>query len=764
MRASLALASILAVPAAALAQPTTTEYQVRPGDTCRGIAARFYGDADEYVRIHELNPELGPMPHHLEPGLRLRLERPEPPAELAVVYRRVERRDPAASTFEAARAGQPLDRGTQVRTHDESSATIRFSDRAEVEIRERTLVIVYGGERRLAQRPVTRAELESGALRSRLGELAGRRPLEIETPSALASLDGDAVVSVGEDGSSRVANHGRREATVEAGGTTMRLPAGTGTVVQRGEAPSRPRRLLPAPGWRADRSGPVIGFYGRGAVLSGGWEPVDGAERYRVEIARRPNGDELLTTLELGGRARRFEAGGLPEGTVYVSVASIDATGLEGQRSPWRAFGVRLARLVEPGGTTAALGEGAPSVWPGTWLVAPRGMTCGVEGGELSGIVTLRERGRAVLTCRDHLDNESSPLEVDVVDVVVRTTVGSLSRDRSTEVRFDLAAPHLLPGNVLVVGVPEGFRVDRPRTEDGDLVVDVWAGPNAPGEVELEVAVASGAERIVLGSITLPVRDPAGTSTPSPAPPHDLPSTLAPRPVQSAFGDVMWPSVLSLRDERQGGFGAWIYVAPFDAGGGDPQLRIGAGARAQLPGLPLRLSFASQLDLLARPEAPGRRGDADLHASFGASLLDERELGLAIDVGAWFPTRPEPESLGRVRLTPSVEGSVRPVDWLALRTRQGALVDAAAQGARLWAWALGVDVSPLPWLAVGVELDASIGSFADREGAALGVGGGFEMRLGLFELAVGARFGLTDEARALMGEWSAVLSVRVHAR
>ncbi len=102
--------------------------------------------------------------------------------------------------------------------------------------------------------------------------------------------------------------------------------------------------------------------------------------------------------------------------------------------------------------------------------------------------------------------------------------------------------------------------------------------------------------------------------------------------------------------------------------------------------------------------------------------------------------------------------------WLALRTRPGASVDAAGEGARLWAWAFGVDWAPLEWLAIGVELDASIGTFADREGAALGLGGGVEMRWGLFEIAAGARFGLTDEAQALLGEWSAVLSVRVHAR
>lgn len=759
----------LVVALLAAARPASAqelfEYTVRPGDSCRGIATRVYGDGDAYPRIHEHNPGLGPMPHHLEPGTVLRLPRPEPPAHLMSVQRRVERRVPEASTFAPARAGQPLPRGTQVRTHDASSAEITFEDRAHVQVRERTLVIIYGGRRRLASRPVTRAELESGALRSRLGELAGRRPLEVETPSSRGRLDGDAVVSVEEDGTSRFANHGRRPATVEAGGATVELPAGTGTVVRRGERPSRPRRLLPAPRWRAEATGPVIGFVGRGATLRGGFDPVRGADRYRVEISRQPDGEELLTTLELGGEARQFEASELPEGTIYVSVASIDPAGLEGRRSPWRAFTVRLARLVEPGGTAAVADAVAPRVWPGTWLVAPRGLDCALGDGEVSGIVTLGEAGRQTIRCRDRAGH-ASELAVEVLDVAIRTEVGALLRDRSTEVRVDLAAPHVPPANVLVVEAPDGFRVDRPRTVDGDLVVDVWASPTAPDEASLDVSVAAGSERIALGTLVLPVREPSsrdlvvGGDLVRPEPDRPAPPP-PPRPVHGGLGDLAWPSALGLRDERRGGFGAWIFAMPAQAPGDEPQLRMGVGARAQLPEVPIRLTFASQLDALARPTPVGRRGDADIYGGVGLRLLDEGEWGAAIDLSAFFPTRGEPESLGRVRLAPSVAGSWRPIEELALRTRQGALVDATDDGARLWAWALGLDLAPFEWLAIGAEVDAAVGRFADRDGAAIGIGGGVEGRWELFEAALSARFGVSDEARALWGDWSFALTLRL---
>lgn len=730
------------------------EVTVRPGETCRALAERIYGDADAYPRIHELNPHLGPMPHHLEAGAVLRVPRPEPPARLAHVERLVERRPPAAPGFTEARAGHPLPRGTQVRTHDASSATIRFADRAEVQVRERTLVIVWGGERRLSQRPVTRAELESGALRSRLDELAGGPPLEVETPSARASLGGDGVVSVEEDGSSRVANHGRRAATVEAGGERVTLPPGTGAVVAQGERPSRPRPLLAAPRWRADRVGPVLGFVGRGATLSGGWDPVEGAARYRVEIARRPDGGELLTALEFGGEASRFEASGLPEGTVYVSVATIDRAGLEGRRSPWRAFGVRLARLVEPGGTFASTEDAIPRVWPGTWLVAPRGMECALGEEPPSGIVTLREAGQHTLRCED------GELAVEVLPIAIRTATGALVRDRVTPVAIEVVAARVPPARLTVVTAPEGFRVESVRAGALGPIALVWASPDAPAQATLEVAVAAGAERVVLGALLLPVRDPAGTAAATePPPPRARP---APRPAQALFGDVAWPSILGLRDERRAGFGAAVWASVTEAPG-DPQLRLGAAARAQLPEVPIRLGFASQVDVLGPAElSPERRGSADLLGSVGALLFDEGALGLAIELSAWFPTRPEPESLGRVRLAPSLEGSWRPIDELALRTRQGALLDAVGDGARLWAFALGLDVAPTEWLALGAELDGAIGGFADGAGgAALTLGGAAEARAGLFEIALGARFGLTDEARARHGAWSAALSVRL---
>ena len=65
--APLSALPLLLAPGLARAQ-ALTDYTVRPGDTCRAIARRTYGDADGLARLHANNPQLGPTPHRLVPG------------------------------------------------------------------------------------------------------------------------------------------------------------------------------------------------------------------------------------------------------------------------------------------------------------------------------------------------------------------------------------------------------------------------------------------------------------------------------------------------------------------------------------------------------------------------------------------------------------------------------------------------------------------------------------------------------------------------
>lgn len=764
---ALALALAALLPARAHAQHDTASVTVvvGEGDTCEAIAERLYGEGPAgLAALHEANPELGPLPHHLVPGTILR---GPAPASIVSTERVVERRAPSAASFEPAHAGDALARGTQVRTAEASSVDLAFQDGAHVVVRERTLVIVYGGRRRLVERTITHAELERGALRSRLGELASGR-VEVATAGAVASLSGEGVVSVEDDGTSRLVNHGTREAAITAEGERVVVPPDSGVVVRRGEHPSRPRRLLPAPRWLADRRGVVVGFVGAGASLRGGFVPVAHAAGYRVEIARDARGADLVQALALDASATAFEAQGIVDPVVYVSVASLDAEGLEGRRSPWRAFSVRLARLVSPGGVDAEIpAEGAPRVLPGTWVVAPPGLECRIGEDAPASIVTLEQPGDPGLSCADVAGlGEPAPLAVEVARPSV-TLTGTLVRDRSALVSLVLAGEPLPPAHVLVLRGPEGFVLGRLHARGDVLEAEVATPADAASAAELTVSMSVGSSYVDLATVTLPVEAPPALASEPPPPPRA--SVAAPRPpraphaVQSALGDLPWPSMLALRDERRGGLGAWIVGAVAEAEG-DPQVRLGGGASAEIPDVPLRFSLATAGDALHATQPVDRRGSLDLLFGIGALVHDDGLLSIAIDASAFLPTRAEPDGIGRVRLAPSVELGVRPDPWITLRTRQGALLDAATSGALLWAGALGADLTPDPALAFGVELDAAAGHFTTHDGAALALVLGAEARISGVEIGLASRIALDDDAVAAQGAWSFVLSLRFFSR
>ena len=71
MRRALFTLPLITLAASASAQEKP-DYTVVAGDTCEGVAKKVYGDPKRYDLLHEANPELGPMPHHLKAGMVLR--------------------------------------------------------------------------------------------------------------------------------------------------------------------------------------------------------------------------------------------------------------------------------------------------------------------------------------------------------------------------------------------------------------------------------------------------------------------------------------------------------------------------------------------------------------------------------------------------------------------------------------------------------------------------------------------------------------------
>ncbi len=764
------------------------EHRVRRGETCGQIARRAYGNSRRYDLIHEANPELGPMPHHLRAGQTLRLPVVEvdagADATVTATRREVQHQRPNEPDFHRSRVGQDLDQGWRLSTGERSGAELAFRHSAVASVRASTLVIIYGGGARRVRREGNRAVLRRGSMLSRLSGLSGREPLEVETPSALATLrEGESQVDVDESGETRVSVHDGQAATVTTpeGGGAVQVRPGMGTTVTPGSPPRRPRPLPRAPRWEP---GPrdFVGLLRHGGTVRGRWAAAPNALRYRVEIARRRDGRELVIATDVPATVHELEFHRLPPGTYYARVSTIDADNFEGR--PGRPVELRVvaADLVVPGTSTPQTaredgvlgldeldgwldGMGASEIdFEANDSVAPRvpqyaglrfhdGVRCRMgEGGDPVTELRLVDTGPFAVTCF----REEEPiggLALEVVATAARLldadgqTVEELAR-ATTAVRIELTPP-LDDVRGLTVLAPDGVTVSEVTSHpDGGLQAHITAGEGSPARAVLQIVTAD-ASRLPLAEAQVGI-EPAVADAPVEPPPSVEPDAAAsdPHGLPEAFGLSAFPGFVGLRDERRSGSGmhlAMTTVAMAD-GESDAQLRLTGGARAELLDGLLRLDVAVPLDLVSSGQpvtrVGARGGSRDAYFAASSRVLNQDGLGLALEAGVWTPTAGA-EGLDRARLMLAADFSYRFLDdRLAVRTRQAGIFDLVDDPALLWASAYGFDVWIAGPLSAGAEFDLLVGTDDMGSVAAAAVGGGMALDFGAVALSASGRFGL----------------------
>ncbi|MCX4246659.1 FecR domain-containing protein [Paraliomyxa miuraensis] len=538
MLASFAAAHLLAA-APAPQEIETIEYRIKKGDTCSGLARTFYGDPQRHDVIHQYNRWLGAqLPHHLEEGQVLVLPKSLPPAlpdaEVTAAQRKVEARAPDTADWSSARPGLDLYRGWRVNTHERASAEITFRDDSRIEMRENTLVIIYGGSEAKARRETSEATLDRGALRSRLGAYTGKseRALTVTTPSAVAEFEGGAsLVTVDDGGTSRVANHGEGKAAVRSSGgksrAKVKVKPKMGSKVAKGKAPSKPKPLPPTPAWIERGATKFVAAADHGGTIQGEWGAIAGAASYRVEVALRPDGRELLAAQTVPASVQRFEVRGLPPGDYYVSVAAVDDDAFESAPSERLRLSLVSVGLRAPGNAPLpeAAGEDAdvqapPRVLRGTRLDVPRELRCRVDGGEPSRAPVLDEVGTSLIDCLTPSDQPVPGFAVTVVDVKVAAVAQAqvATRGQTTFAAFSIDADAPLPQR-LWVEAPEGVLVGVPTPKDPTPAegtrqwqVRVHADQGAPRAATLRIMADASGEPVALGELTLTVDDPPPTA------------------------------------------------------------------------------------------------------------------------------------------------------------------------------------------------------------------------------------------------------------
>ena len=315
------------------------EVTVQQGDTCAAIATRLYKDSARVDLIHEHNP-MGPPPHALVAGTKLKVPpcvpkavttppaaAQGPDARLTWWRNKVDLLTPQPAP---ASRDAPLARGNKVLTAERSSAEVTFRDESMLFLGERTMVIVLGATHaQNARIEPSETTLVSGALRSKLGALAGRPT--VKTDSASVALAPESQVSVDDKKTTRLAVY-KGEGSITAQKKTEKVPTAFGSKAEAGKAPTKPAPLPAAPLWKialrptiltAADSATLRAEYERGAT---GPAPAT----WRVAVARDADFHELVVDKVVPASVTELEVERATDGTYHVRVSAIDADGFEG--------------------------------------------------------------------------------------------------------------------------------------------------------------------------------------------------------------------------------------------------------------------------------------------------------------------------------------------------------------------------------------------------------------------------------------------------
>lgn len=394
-------AAVLATATTAAAQvnipPEGVRHTVRAGETCLAIAQRYYGDRAHIGRLHEGNPALGAIPHHLRPGqvllvLPLGSRAADPDARLSFLRNLVSAFTPDEH---AGRRDEPLHRGHRVGTQALSSAEVTFRDESRVQMESHTLVVILGDDRG-AVAPRAEASdttLVRGTLRAHLAELLGAATPPaatggaqgLATPAGRVQVDaGTAMVSVDAQRTTRLAVH-RGRSRITAQRRTVAVPEGYGSRADVGRAPTPPRPLPAPPTWGSAPPSVLFAPGGHG-LLSARFAQAPGAStpaaRWRVQVARDARFNDLVVDETVDRSVDRLESRDLAAGDYFVRVAGIDGDQFEGIAT--EALAVHVVDAAPP----PAAGEGAVDYTP------PAGVFCAVDQGTFGDAVRF-DRARA---------------------------------------------------------------------------------------------------------------------------------------------------------------------------------------------------------------------------------------------------------------------------------------------------------------------------------------------------------------------------------
>jgi len=276
-------------------------------------------------------PSVG-LPEDDEPGEALT-------AVLSRTRRSVKDKPASAIAWRSAREGIRLENGHAVQTFERSTAVISFTEGSELRLGENSLVVLKswkqssrGGRRRAS------LIVLDGTLQGKVA-VPGDEALDLEILAATGASRIETTTAPGEstefrlqmndDGSSTVSLYeGAMEVATPEG--RLRLDENRSVTLTREGGIGAPQALPSAPQLDAPRPGALFSYRTLPPPVQFRWQPVQGAQGYRLWIARDAGFVDLVH--EARPVEPAFQHGNLKAGDYYWKVSAL-REGLEGPAS-----------------------------------------------------------------------------------------------------------------------------------------------------------------------------------------------------------------------------------------------------------------------------------------------------------------------------------------------------------------------------------------------------------------------------------------------
>ncbi|MGF6774231.1 hypothetical protein P3T18_006746 [Paraburkholderia sp. GAS199] len=339
-------------------------YITRNGDTLYDIAGRYLRDPRDWAVLSRLNHVSAPRRMPAGIALRLPADRLRQNPESARVIATSGPADHAFGNgpYVPLVQGATLGEGDHIRTGHDGFVTLELPDGSHVTLTQDGMLDVGSLRRTVLTGSADRIlQLHRGEVQSEVTHATKKDDrFQIRSPSVVAGVrgtrfkvayDGDTRITSVEvlDGAVGVDPAARHDAPAIRPGMPLQasaqlVKARFGSVTRTGDTVGAPLALLPAPALIAPakvQDGKTVAF---------DLVPTEGAQAYRVQIARDADQLDLIRDLRVSAPQADFDD--LADGTYFVRIAAIDAHGLEGLPQVY-AFERRQVGLAASGAPRA---------------------------------------------------------------------------------------------------------------------------------------------------------------------------------------------------------------------------------------------------------------------------------------------------------------------------------------------------------------------------------------------------------------------------